>query len=68
MTINLSFLGGGNYSAEVFKDGINSEKDATDYKREIVKVTSTDKLKLNMANGGGFAIIISPGKSINHDK
>ena len=59
MTIDLSFLGKGNYSAEIFKDGINADKDATDYKREIVKVTSTDKLKLNMAKGGGFAIIIS---------
>ncbi len=62
MTIDLSFLGNGTYSAEIFKDGINAGKDATDYKREIVKVTSTDKLKLNMANGGGFAIIISPEK------
>ena len=59
MTIDLSFLDKGTYSAEIFKDGINADKDATDYKREIVKVTSTDKLKLNMAKGGGFAIIIS---------
>jgi alpha-glucosidase len=62
MTIDLSFLDKGTYSAEVFKDGMNAEKDATDYKREIVKVTSTDKLILNMASGGGFAIIISPEK------
>jgi len=59
MTIDLSFLDKGTYSAEIFKDGINAEKDATDYKREIVKVTSADKLIVNMANGGGFAIIIS---------
>lgn len=62
MTIDLSFLGKGTYSAEIFKDGINAGKDATDYKREIVKVTSADKLILNMANGGGFAIIVSPEK------
>jgi len=62
MTIDLSFLDKGTYSAEIFKDGINAEKDPTDYKREIVKVTSTDKLILSMANGGGFAIIISPEK------
>lgn len=62
MTIDLSFLSKGTYSAEIFKDGINANKDATDYKREIVKVTSTDKLTVNMANGGGFAIIISPEK------
>lgn len=57
-TIDLSFLGKGTYSAEIFKDGINATKDATDYKREIVKVSNTDKLTLNMANGGGFAISI----------
>lgn len=60
MTIDLSFLGKGNYSAEIFKDGINANKDATDYKREVIKVKDIDKLKVNMANGGGFAIIISP--------
>jgi alpha-glucosidase len=62
MTIDLSFLDKGTYSAEIFKDGINAEKDATDYKHEIVKVVSTGKLMLHMANGGGFAIIISPEK------
>jgi alpha-glucosidase len=59
MTIDLSFLGKGNYSAEIFKDGINANKDATDYVHEIIKVANTDKLKINMANGGGFAMIIS---------
>lgn len=62
MTIDLSFLDKGTYSAEIFKDGINAEKDATDYKREVIKVKNTDKLTVNMANGGGFAIIISPEK------
>ncbi|MGS2765039.1 glycoside hydrolase family 97 protein [Sinomicrobium sp. M5D2P9] len=62
MTIDLSFLGEGTYSAEIFKDGVNADKDPTDYKREIIKVVSTDKPVINMANGGGFAIIIKPEK------
>lgn len=62
ITIELSFLDMGTYSAEIFKDGVNANKDASDYKREIVKVTSTDKLIINMANGGGFAMIISSEK------
>lgn len=61
-TIDLSFLGTGKYSAELFKDGVNADKDATDYKHEIIKVTSADKLSIHMANGGGFAIIIDPEK------
>ena len=60
MTIDLAFLGKGAYSAEIFNDGINANKDPTDYKRKMVKVTSADKLKINMANGGGFAMIINP--------
>ncbi len=62
MTIDLSFLGKGTYSAEIFKDGINAGKDATDYKHENVRVESSDKLNVNLANGGGFAIIIRPEK------
>ncbi|MDR7210286.1 glycoside hydrolase family 97 protein [Flavobacterium piscis] len=62
MEIDLSFLGKGNFTAEIFKDGINADKDPTDYKREMLKVTNTDKLTVNMAAGGGFAIIIHPEK------
>jgi len=62
MEVDLSFLDKGIYNAEIFKDGINADKDPTDYKREIIDVTNNDKLEVNMANGGGFAIIISPKK------
>ncbi|MBC9796621.1 glycoside hydrolase family 97 protein [Sinomicrobium weinanense] len=62
ISVDLSFLGEGTYSAEIFKDGVNADKDPTDYKREIIKVVSTDKPVINMANGGGFAIIIRPEK------
>src|SRR5450759_2711068 len=36
MTIDLSFLGAGEYTAEIFKDGINADRDATDYKKEVI--------------------------------
>ncbi len=62
MTIDLSFLDKGIYSVEIFKDGINANKDATDYKHEIIQVANTDKLTVNLANGGGFAMIISAEK------
>lgn len=59
---DLSFLEKGTFTAEVFKDGLNAEKDPTDYKREIIKVTNASKFKVQMAPGGGFAIIINPEK------
>lgn len=61
-TINLSFLGAGNFEAEVFKDGINADRDATDYKREVIKVSSVDKLMIHLSNGGGWAARIYPEK------
>jgi alpha-glucosidase len=55
MTIDLSFLSKGNYQAVIFRDGINADRDATDYKKETIKVTSSDKLKIQLAPGGGWA-------------
>jgi alpha-glucosidase len=55
MTIDLSFLSKGNYRAVIFRDGINADRDATDYKKETIKVTSSDKLKIQLAPGGGWA-------------
>ena len=38
-TIDLSFLGEGSYEAEIFSDGINADREATDYKKEVRTVT-----------------------------
>ena len=55
LTLDFSFLGAGNFQAVVFKDGINADRDATDYKKEVVKITSGDKLIVHLAPGGGWA-------------
>src|SRR5215471_14158490 len=60
LTIDLSFLPSGNYEAEIFKDGINADRDATDYQRELRKVTSSDKLNVHLSSGGGWAAKIYP--------
>jgi len=60
LTIDCSFLPPGNYEAEVFKDGLNSDRDGTDYKRELIKVKSGDKLKIQLYGGGGWAARIYP--------
>lgn len=56
--LDLSFLDGGNYQAEIFKDGINAGKVAKDYKKEVVEVSGGRKLKVSLASGGGCAIKI----------
>jgi alpha-glucosidase len=58
ITIDFSFLEPGEYTAEVFKDGINADRDATDYKREKVTIKPGDKINVKMMNGGGWAAII----------
>jgi len=54
LIIDFSFLKPGNYQAEIFRDGINADRDATDYKKEVVNISSGEKLKIKLMNGGGW--------------
>jgi alpha-glucosidase len=60
LTIDFSFLPEGTYEAEVFRDGINANRDATDYKKEIIKIKRSDRLQVQLAGGGGWAARIYP--------
>jgi alpha-glucosidase len=53
-SIHLDFLKGGDYEAEIFKDGINADRVGNDYKKHVVQVTHKDTLKIKMAPGGGW--------------
>lgn len=55
LTIDLSFLGDGSYKATIFEDGVNANRDATDYVTKTITVTAKDKLNVKMASGGGWA-------------
>ena len=59
LTLDFSFLPEGNYEAEIFKDGINADRDATDYKREIVTVSKNSRLAIKLYPGGGWAARIN---------
>ncbi|RYE04719.1 MAG: Retaining alpha-galactosidase, partial [Sphingobacteriaceae bacterium] len=54
LTVDCSFLGEGNYKAVVFADGVNADRDATDYQKTAIKVTAKDKLMVKLAPGGGW--------------
>ena len=58
ITIDLSFIGKQNAQAVIFKDGINADRAARDYKRTAVTLDTTQPLTLHMAPGGGFAMEI----------
>lgn len=55
MSLDLSFLGEGDYRVELFKDGINADRAARDYKKEIISLPADRRLKIKMAPGGGYA-------------
>ena len=54
--LDLSFLPEGMFRAEIFCDGINADKKGEDYRHEYRDVKREDRLKMQLAPGGGFAI------------
>lgn len=59
LEVSLSFLPAGEYVARIYKDGMNVDRVAEDYKLMEQTVTSADKLNIAMGSGGGFAIIFT---------
>lgn len=59
LTLDFSFLPAGNYQAEVFHDGMNADRDGTDYKKEVIKISQGQKLNIHLAPGGGWAARIN---------
>jgi alpha-glucosidase len=57
-TITLPFLSAGEHKAEVFADGKNAMKEATDYRHYSEIVTNNDSLQLHLSSGGGWTAII----------
>jgi alpha-glucosidase len=60
MNVDLSFLPAGKYSMEIFRDGINADRYAGDYKHLKTSAQSGDKMKIHLAPGGGWAARITP--------
>ncbi|MES2276374.1 MAG: glycoside hydrolase family 97 protein [Bacteroidota bacterium] len=59
MELNLSFLSDGDYTLQLWKDGINADHNAKDFKMQTVSVNKNTKLKVSMTTGGGFVGIIT---------
>jgi len=62
MDMDLSFLPAGEYKMDIFQDGINADRYATDYKHMIITVRSGEKMKIHLAPGGGYAARLTPVK------
>jgi len=57
VTLDLSFLGEGDWKMELFKDGLNATRHAEDYMRTVEDASKT--LSVEMVPGGGFAAIFT---------
>lgn len=60
LDLDLGFLPEGEYSAEIFMDGVNADVWAEDYSLVRKSVSGDDTLKVRMAPGGGWAAIMRP--------
>lgn len=54
LELRLDFLEDGTYEAEILSDGINSDRYAADYRRELKTVSRGDRLNIELASGGGW--------------
>ena len=58
LTISLDFLGEGRHEADIFADGVNARKEATDYQHTRQTVSKGDSLRIRLSSGGGWTAII----------
>ena len=58
LTLDLSFLGKGDFTLDLWQDGINANRNANDFTRKSMKVPVDSRLNIHLAPGGGWAAII----------
>ncbi len=58
LDIRLDMLADGDHEAEIFADGVNADRDATDYTKIRKKVKKSDTIKVRLMPGGGWSAII----------
>jgi len=60
LELDLSFLPVGEYSMDIFQDGINADRHAQDYKHTKTSIRTEDKMTIHLAPGGGWVARLSP--------
>lgn len=55
LNLDFGFLPTGKYRAVIFADGLNADRDGTDYTKKIITINAGDKLTVHLAPGGGWA-------------
>lgn len=55
LEVDFSFLPEGSYTLDAYEDGVNADRNASDYRKSTREITRSTKLKIHLASGGGFA-------------
>ncbi len=58
LELDLSALGSGDCKVTLFRDGVNADRKATDYRKETFVARSGEPVKVSLAPGGGFAAVV----------
>ncbi len=59
LTLDLSFLGEGDWTLDIFQDGVNADRAARDYKHTSAAVPADRQLTVHLAPGGGWVAKIT---------
>jgi alpha-glucosidase len=61
LELKMDFLEAGKlWVAEIWQDGVNASRFASDFSQRSLKVASGESLKLSLGPGGGAAVIFTP--------
>jgi alpha-glucosidase len=60
LDLDLSFLPAGGYELESYEDGVNANRLGSDYVKVKKSISKTEKLRIKLAEGGGWAARIRP--------
>ena len=60
LEVDLSFLPDGQFQMTAYQDGLNADRNGSDYKMTKSTVGRTTKLRISLAPGGGWAARIQP--------
>jgi len=55
LEIDFSFLPDGNFTLDSYEDGVNADRNASDYRKTTKQINRTTQMKIHLAPGGGFA-------------
>ena len=53
--LDFSFLEQGTYNIDIYQDGVNADKYASDFKKVTQQISGGDKMTVHLASGGGWA-------------